>query len=68
MNGGATEVRLSAAEARSATDGTLVWNYEDPTGKGRFKKGEPIGIQEMARRKAALTKDGRYQNVSVDGT
>jgi hypothetical protein len=68
MNGGATEVRLTAAEAKSATDGTLVWNYDDPTGKGRFKKGDSIGIQEMARRKAALTKEGRYQNISVDGT
>lgn len=68
MSGGATEVRLTAAEARAATDGTLIWNYDDPTGKGRFKKGDAIGVQEMARRKAALTKEGRYLNANVDGT
>lgn len=68
ISGGATEVRLTAAEARAATDGTLIWNYDDPTGKGRFKKGDAIGVQEMARRKAALTKEGRYLNANVDGT
>jgi len=68
MNGGATEVRLSASEARAAQDGTHQWNYDDPTGKGRFKKGDPIGVQEMARRKMIMTKEGRYQNVNVDGT
>ena len=56
--GGAREVRLSASEARSAQDGTIVWNYDDP--KGRFKKGDPIGVQEFARRKLAMSAEGRY--------
>jgi hypothetical protein len=68
MSGGAVEVRLSASEARAATDGTHVWNYDDPSGKGRWKKGDVLGVQEFARRKAAMTKEGRYQNISVDGT
>lgn len=57
---GGTEVRLSAGEARSATDGTLIWNYDDPSGQKRFKKGDPIGVQEMARRKLALKESGQY--------
>ena len=57
---GGTEVRLSAGEARSATDGTLIWNYDDPSGQKRFKKGDPIGVQEFARRKLALKESGQY--------
>jgi hypothetical protein len=60
MNGGATTVTLTAREAASATDGTLVWNYDDPTGQNRFKKGDPIGIAEMARRKHEGKKAGLY--------
>lgn len=59
-NGGSNEVRLSAREALAATDGTLVWNYPDPTGKGRWKVGEAIGVQEMARRKQKMTAEGVY--------
>lgn len=59
-NGGGNEVRLSAREALSATDGTLVWNYPDPTGKGRWKVGDSIGVQEMARRKQKMQADGVY--------
>ena len=58
--GGGSVVRLSKNEAQAATDGTLQWNYDDPTGQKRFKKGDPIGIQEMARRKQAMTEEGRY--------
>lgn len=65
MNGGQREVTLTSGEAKAATDGTLIWNYDDPTGKGRFKKGDPIGVQEMARRKMALSKDGKYDNINV---
>lgn len=65
MNGGQREVTLTAGEARAATDGTLIWNYDDPSGKNRFKKGDPIGVQEMARRKMALSKDGKYDNINV---
>jgi hypothetical protein len=57
---GGTEVRLSAGEAASATDGTLTWNYDDPSGQKRFKKGDPIGVQEFARRKLALKQSGQY--------
>lgn len=59
-NGGAREVRLTQGEAKAAQDGTLVWNYDDPSGKKQYKKGDPIGIQEMARRKESLTKQGAY--------
>lgn len=51
-------VSLTQREANAAIDGTLVWNYDDP--KGKFKKGEPIGHQEMARRKLAMQKQGLY--------
>ena len=57
---GGTEVRLSAGEARAATDGTLVWNYDDPSGQKRFRKGDVIGVQEFARRKLALKESGQY--------
>jgi hypothetical protein len=60
-NGGSpasNEVRLSAREAAAATDGTHVWNYDDPQKK--FKKGDPIGVQEFARRKQKLTQQGAY--------
>lgn len=60
MNGGSVQVKLTAREALSATDGTLVWNYDDPSGQNRFKKGEPIGLAEMARRKHEGQKAGLY--------
>lgn len=60
LNGGRNEVTLTAGEARSATDGTLVWNYDDDSGQKRFKKGEPIGLAEMARRKMKMTAEGQY--------
>ena len=59
-SGGGREVRLTRGEAEAATDGTHVWNYDDPSGQKRFKKGDPIGIQEMARRKETLSKQGAY--------
>jgi hypothetical protein len=54
------EVTLSRREAAAATDGTHIWNYDDPSPQKRFKKGEPIGVQEFARRKRELTKQGAY--------
>lgn len=60
LNGGGAEVRLSKREAESATDGTLVWNYDDPSGKNLFKKGDVIGLAEMARRKHFGQKAGLY--------
>lgn len=50
---GSIDVQLTKGEATSATDGTLVWNYGP-------KKGEPIGLKEMALRKLKMTKDGQY--------
>lgn len=62
MNGGTGEtVRLSKKQADAATDGTHVWNYADPTGQNRWKKGDPIGIQEMARRVKEQTAQGLYR-------
>lgn len=60
MQGGGATVRLTAGEAKSATDGSLVWNYDDPSGQKRFKKGDPIGVQEFARRKLEMQKNGQY--------
>lgn len=68
MSGNGNKVDLKRNEADNATDGTIVWNYDDPTGKNRWKKGDPIGLQEMARRKQAMLKEGRYLNANVDGT
>jgi len=59
-NGGGTEVRLSANEAKAAQDGTHVWNYDDPSGQKRFKKGDVIGVQEFARRKLEMQRQGLY--------
>jgi hypothetical protein len=58
--GGGAEVRLTQGEVQQATDGTLVWNTSDPTGQNRWRKGDPIGTVEMARRKKALTEQGAY--------
>jgi hypothetical protein len=60
LNGGGTEVRLTKGEARSATDGTLVWNWDDTSPEKKFKKGDPIGLAEMARRKHYGMKNGLY--------
>lgn len=59
-----TKVKLTAGEAQRATDGTLVHNFDDPNGK--FKKGQVIGIQEMARRKLIMQAEGRYMSNSTD--
>lgn len=53
-------VVLTKSEAKAATDGTVVWNYDDPSGKKAFKKGDPIGIQEYARRKQKMQAQGAY--------
>lgn len=64
MNGGAQEVRLSAREVAAATDGTHTWNYDDPAGK--FKKDSPIGVQEFARRKSIMQKQGLYDRGFIE--
>lgn len=60
MNGGGTEVRLTAREVAAATDGSVIHNMPDPTGKNRWKVGDPIGVQIFAQRKLAMQKEGRY--------
>lgn len=64
-NGGGQTVTLTPSEARAATDGTLVWNYSDTSGQNRFKKGDPIGVQEFARRKLALQQRGAYDPMGI---
>ncbi|MGB4781060.1 hypothetical protein, partial [Candidatus Methylomirabilis sp.] len=59
-SGSGPVVTLTRGEALAATDGTHVWTYEDPTGKGRWKKGDVLGTQEFARRKLAMQKQGLY--------
>lgn len=66
-SGGSLEVRLTRSEAERSEDGTLVWNYPDPTGKGRWKVGDPIGKNEFARRKIALQKQGAYDKTYSEG-
>lgn len=66
LNGGGIEVRLTRGEATSATDGTIIWNYPDPTGQNRWKKGEPIGLAEMARRKHEGKKAGLYDKNAME--
>ena len=66
LNGGGTEVRLTRGEATSATDGTLVWNYDDPSGQNKFRKGDPIGLAEMARRKHEGMKAGLYDRNAIE--
>jgi hypothetical protein len=63
---GNVEVRLTKGEAASATDGTLVWNYDDPTKQNRWKKGDPIGLAEMARRKHEGKKAGLYDKNAME--
>lgn len=65
-NGGGREVTLTRGEATAATDGTHVWNYDDASGQKRFKKGDPIGVQEFARRKLEMTKQGQYDRIYVE--
>lgn len=63
----AKTVTLTPGEARAATDGTHVWNYDDPSGQKKFRKGDPIGMQEFARRKLAMTGEGRYDRSYTEG-
>jgi hypothetical protein len=49
-------VFLTKGERESATDGTIVHTFGP-------KKGQPVGLAEMARRKAALIKQGAYRRL-----
>lgn len=53
-----TQVKLTPGEQRAATDGTITWNVNDP--KIGAVKGQPVGLKEYARRKLAMTAEGRY--------
>jgi hypothetical protein len=53
-------VQLTPGEQRACQDGTLIYNYDDTSPQKRFKKGDPIGLAEMARRKRELQKRGAY--------
>jgi len=66
VSGSGDVVRLSAREAAAATDGTHVWNYPDPSGQNRWKKGDPIGVQEFARRKKAMQEQGLYDKTLLE--
>jgi hypothetical protein len=67
--GGGPEVRLSPVEAKAAQDGTHVWASHD-LAAGRIKDksqiGQPIGIQEFARRKHYMTKEGHYNRIYLE--
>lgn len=56
--GGGPSVTLTKREAEAAVDGTICWQWDDP--KGKFKKGDPVGVNEFARRKLAMMREGRY--------
>jgi hypothetical protein len=50
-------VYLTENEKRIAQDGTLTWNYGP-------KKGQPLGLEEFSRRKAAMVKTpGWYDKI-----
>lgn len=59
-------VTLTKGEALAAVDGTHTWSYNDPSGKNRFKKGDVLGVQEFARRKLAMQKQGLYDRSNVE--
>ena len=48
-------IKLSAGEAKAATDGTILWNHGPD-------KGKPIGVKEYARRKALMQREGLYNS------
>jgi hypothetical protein len=60
---GAITVSLTAGEAKAAQDGTHQWGKHD-LAAGRIKDaklvGQPIGVQEYARRKSFMQKQGAY--------
>jgi hypothetical protein len=59
-SGGGETVTLTASERKMATDGTLTHSYDDP--KGRWKKGDVLGVQEYGRRKLTMMKQGGWYN------
>lgn len=65
--GGSTrDIHLTEGEVSAATDGTVVWNVGNVDRRGkRIEKndprvGEAVGVEEYARRKRDMHKEGRY--------
>jgi hypothetical protein len=54
-SGGGAEVRLTKGEVTAATDGSVCWGRE-----GGAKCGQPVGIEEYARRKATMRQHGTW--------
>lgn len=61
---GGSQVILTPGEQRAATDGSVVWNVTDE--KIGAVKDQPVGLREYARRKAAMTREGRYNSSMTD--
>jgi hypothetical protein len=65
-SGTSRDVHLTEGEVTNATDGTIVWNVGNKDRRGKLltkddpRIGEPIGVEEMARRKRDMNKEGRY--------
>lgn len=54
---GAAHVRLTAGQAATATDGTIVWTkYDKPVLEGKARAGDAIGVKEYARRVYEMNK------------
>lgn len=58
-----TQISLTPGEQRAATDGSVVWERDDP--KGGYRKGEPVGLKEYARRKMLMSREGRYGSLEL---
>ena len=54
------DIKLDAREIEAAQDGTLIWHYGP-------KKGQPIGVQEVARRKLELAKENYMSELEIIG-
>lgn len=67
QSGGRQKITLTPGEQQVATDGTHVWTrYDEPVMAGKIRAGTPIGIQEFARRKAAMLMNGDYSRHDGD--
>ena len=64
--GSSRDIHLTEGEVAAATDGTVVWNAGNIDRRGRKiektdpRVGEPVGVEEYARRKRDMHKEGRY--------
>jgi len=64
--GSSRDIHLTEGEVSAATDGTVVWNAGNVDRRGKKigkddpRIGEPVGVEEYARRKRDMHKEGRY--------